>query len=63
MTQKLIVNADDYGLSPLFNKGILALIEKGIVTSTTVMIKRKYVRPALLTKFEKISIGLHLELL
>jgi len=60
--KKIIINADDYGLSPLFNKGILDLIEKGIVTSTTIMIKRKYVRPSIFKKFKDISIGLHLEL-
>jgi len=26
--KKLILNADDYGLSPLFNKGILELARK-----------------------------------
>jgi len=60
--RKIIINADDYGLSPLFNKGILELIKKEVVTSTTVMIKRKYIRPALLAKFKNISVGLHLEL-
>ncbi len=62
MKRNLIINADDYGLSPKFNLGILELIEKEIVTSTTVMVKRKYVNPKDLLNQKNISIGLHLEL-
>jgi predicted glycoside hydrolase/deacetylase ChbG (UPF0249 family) len=35
---KLIVNADDFGYSPLFNETILDLLEKRIISSTTVMV-------------------------
>jgi predicted glycoside hydrolase/deacetylase ChbG (UPF0249 family) len=62
MKKNLIINADDYGLSKQFNKGILELIEKEIVTSTTVMIKRKFINPKDLLSHKNISIGLHLEL-
>lgn len=34
---KLIVNADDFGLSPEINKGIIMAYENGIVSSTTIM--------------------------
>src|SRR5258707_12628273 len=35
--KQLIVNADDYGLTPGVSRGILEAHLKGIVTSTTVM--------------------------
>jgi chitin disaccharide deacetylase len=61
--RKIIINADDYGLSKKFNKGILELIKKGLVTSTTVMVKKEFVEPKDLLRYKNISIGLHLELL
>lgn len=36
----LIVNADDFGLSPAVNRGIVRAHECGIVTSTSVMVRR-----------------------
>jgi predicted glycoside hydrolase/deacetylase ChbG (UPF0249 family) len=36
--RRLIVNADDYGLTPAVSRGILRAHAEGIVTSTTVMI-------------------------
>jgi predicted glycoside hydrolase/deacetylase ChbG (UPF0249 family) len=62
MKRRLIINADDYSLSKQFNKGILELIEKGIVTSTTVMVSKKFAKPRNLLKYKNISIGLHLDL-
>ncbi|MDA3814885.1 MAG: ChbG/HpnK family deacetylase [Patescibacteria group bacterium] len=62
---KLIVNADDYGISSKFNSGIIELIEKEVVTSTTVMVKRNFVEAGKLMSVIKkynISVGLHLEL-
>jgi len=38
----LIINADDFGLTPGVNRGILKSIREGIVTSTTVMINSRY---------------------
>ena len=38
MTKRLVVNADDFGMSPAVTRGILESYEGGIVTSTTVMI-------------------------
>lgn len=61
--QKLIVNADDYGLCDGFNRGIVDLMKEGLVTSTTVMILRDCVdAESLLELGDKISIGLHLEI-
>jgi predicted glycoside hydrolase/deacetylase ChbG (UPF0249 family) len=37
MVAQLIVNADDFGLSPGVNRGILEAHEKRIVTSTSLM--------------------------
>lgn len=59
---KIIINADDYGLSKEFNGGILELAGKRIISSITVMINRKYVKPLDLLTFKNISVGLHLEL-
>jgi len=38
ITRKLIINADDFGLSPSVSQGILSGCATGIVTSTSVMI-------------------------
>ena len=35
---QLIVNADDFGLTPLVNQSIVQAYQNGIVTSTTVMV-------------------------
>lgn len=37
---KLILNADDFGMSPLFDKAILELIEEWSLRSTSVMVTR-----------------------
>ena len=62
MKAKLIINADDYGMLPLFNKGILELVQKNIVTSMSVLIARKHIKPEKILHFKNISVGLHLEL-
>ena len=38
MTRRLIVNADDFGLTRGVSAGILAAHRHGIVTSTTVLV-------------------------
>ncbi len=60
--KSIIINADDWGFSPFFNKGILKLIRRGLVTSVSVMVNQKYLEPEKLLSFDNISIGLHLEL-
>jgi len=59
----LIINADDFGNYSAVNEGIIHGIEKGVITSTSVMVTRKHsgdVRK--LKQFPNISIGLHFEL-
>ncbi len=36
--KKIIINADDFGYSYIFNKSILDLIKKKLISSTTVMV-------------------------
>lgn len=63
--KKLIVNADDFGRSAGVNRGILDTHQRGIVTSTTVMINYPDAAPGLeqaLAEAPKLGIGLHLNL-
>jgi len=56
----LIVNADDFGYSFSVNKGIIEAHEKGIVTSTSVMVDAIASQEAAALKhFPKLSVGLH----
>jgi len=66
--KRLIVNADDFGYSKIFNQEILKLIEDGTITSTTVMVDRvddsqieQIDRLVKLSKTKNLSIGLHTE--
>lgn len=65
---KLIINADDFGYSKVFNEVILDLIEKDLVPSTSVMVdkigdnqKEQIDRLLDLSKSHNVSIGLHIE--
>ena len=61
--RRLIFNADDFGYSKGVNEGIIESHVKGIVTSTSVMVLRKFAYEASsLKKFPKLSIGLHLDM-
>lgn len=63
--KQLIVNADDFGRSPGVNRGILETCQKGIVTSTTVMINYPDAPAGLeqaLASVPDLGIGLHLNL-
>jgi chitin disaccharide deacetylase len=60
----LIVNADDFGLSPGVNRGIIRAHEHGIVTSASLMVRwpaaseaAEYARG-----HEELSVGLHVDL-
>src|SRR5690606_12610933 len=58
---KLIINADDFGLSKSVNEAILDLCRLGSITSTSVMANMPFSDEVVqLLKFENISIGLHI---
>ena len=68
MTKSLIINADDFGMSQIFNEVILDLIKKDLIYSTTVMIdrvtdnqKKQFDELIALSKNKNLSVGLHLE--
>ncbi len=62
--RRLIVNADDFGLTTEVNKGIIEAYRNGIVTSTTIMVNM----PGFADAVEKIrctpglAVGIHLNL-
>lgn len=63
--KQLIVNADDFGRSPGINRGILEAHQRGIVTSTTVMVNYPAAAPGLeraLAEAPGLGIGLHITL-
>ena len=65
MTHFLIVNADDYALTPGVSKGIRLAFLQGIVTSTTVMMNQPYAAaelPRLLQQCPDLGTGVHLTL-
>lgn len=64
MMRQLIVNADDFGLTPGVNRGIITAFQKGIVTSTTLMVNMPGFEDAVkLAKDEpKLAVGIHLNL-
>jgi predicted glycoside hydrolase/deacetylase ChbG (UPF0249 family) len=59
----LIVNGDDFGLSPGVNRGILETHRHGILTSTSLMVNRPaaVAAAALVYEAAELSVGLHLE--
>ncbi len=63
VARTLIVNADDFGLTAGVSRGILDAHERGIVTSTTVLVTRS-IDPASLERLaaSRLGVGLHLNL-
>lgn len=66
--KKLIINADDFGYSKIFNEKVLELIEKDLVRSTTVMVnwitedQNEQIKKLInLRESHNLSVGLHLE--
>jgi len=62
--KKLIVNADDFGISESVNRGILRCFREGIVRSTSLMPNlRAFESAVALSRTEpKLSVGIHLNL-
>jgi chitin disaccharide deacetylase len=61
---KLIVNADDFGLSPAINRGIIAAHRDGIVTSASIMVNGPAFDDAVTLARENpaLDLGVHLTL-
>ena len=61
---KLIVNADDFGLTDGVTFGILSAIERGIVTSTTMMVNMPGAQTAaeIARKAPALAVGLHINI-
>src|ERR1700733_1674189 len=59
--KKLIINADDFGMSQEVNEGTKKGIEQGIITSVSVMANMPFFEDAVrfLRKHPKVSVGLH----
>ena len=58
--KKIIITADDYGMSRAVNDAIDAGIETGSITSTNVMTNMPYYREAVkLKNYDGVSVGLH----
>ncbi len=64
----LIINADDFGMSKIFNKSILSLMKEEKIKSTSVLVNRiteeqnEQVEELIkLSKKMKVSVGLHLD--
>jgi predicted glycoside hydrolase/deacetylase ChbG (UPF0249 family) len=63
MTRRLIVNADDFGLTPGVSAGILAAHRHGIVTSTTVLVNREIPADVIARARDAgLGLGLHVNL-
>ena len=62
--KRLIINADDFGLSEGVNRGIEKAISQGIVSSTTVMVNmpKAYEIVNFLKKNPKVGVGIHINL-
>jgi predicted glycoside hydrolase/deacetylase ChbG (UPF0249 family) len=63
VTRRLIVNADDFGLTPGVSEGILVAHRHGIVTSTTMLVNRDVPRDLVARARDAgLGIGLHANL-
>ena len=62
--RQLIVNADDLGLSPGVNRGIADAVARGVVTSTSLMVRWPSSDDAArwARAHGSVSVGLHLDL-
>jgi chitin disaccharide deacetylase len=61
---KLIVNSDDYGLTPGVNLGIIDALKRGILRSTTAMMNMPAIEMAadLAKENPELGVGIHLVL-
>ena len=63
--KRLIINADDFGISKEVNEGIVKGFQEGIITSTTVMANMSEFEQAmkLAKKHSELSVGVHLNII
>jgi hopanoid biosynthesis associated protein HpnK len=63
--QRVIINADDFGLSPGVNRGILTAFREGVLTSTTMLVNLPSFDDAVRLARENpdLPVGIHLSLL
>jgi predicted glycoside hydrolase/deacetylase ChbG (UPF0249 family) len=62
----IIINADDFGISPEVNRAIVNCFEDGIISSTTIMMNMPYCEDAIKLAFEhgfNESVGLHFNMI
>lgn len=62
---RVIINADDFGLTPGVNRGILSAFREGLVTSTTIMVNMRFFEDAVAIARDhaELPVGVHLSLL
>jgi predicted glycoside hydrolase/deacetylase ChbG (UPF0249 family) len=60
----LIVNADDFGLHPIVNRGVVAGHERGIITSASLMVRQPAAEAAAGAARQRpgLGVGLHVDL-
>lgn len=63
MNRRLVVNADDFGLSPGVNEGVIRAHRNGIVTSTSLMVRQPAAAEAaaLARENPRLGVGLHVD--
>ena len=63
--QGVIINADDFGLTPGVNRGIVSAFREGVLTSTTMMVNMRWFDEAVELARENadLPVGIHLTLL
>ncbi|GGG03711.1 carbohydrate deacetylase [Paenibacillus aceti] len=64
MERQVIINADDFGLSPAVNRGIIEAFQAGGITSTSLMVNMPGFEEAVQLAFSQpaLSVGLHFNL-
>lgn len=64
MTKKIIINADDFGMSEAFNYGVIKAYREGVVSSSSIMINQEAAPHAisLLKEVPDLYVGLHVNL-
>lgn len=60
----LIINADDLGISPEVNRGIFTAYEKGVITDSSLLVKRPSAQEAIdiIKKDPAFRVGIHIDL-